>query len=113
MDKYVPLDEGGLAYDSRIIETDMIIYQSPYAHYMYEGKVMGPNIPIKENGIIVGWFSPKDKPKYYTGQDIDYSKSVARGHTFAGPHWAKRMWTAEKDEVIKEVQDYISRGGRE
>ena len=112
MDKYIPLDEGGLAYDNRVIESDRIIYESPYAHYMYEGKVMGPNIPIKEDGIVVGWFSPKGKPKHYTGEDIDYSKSKARGHTYAGPHWDKRMWTSEKDEVIKEVQDYINRGGK-
>lgn len=109
MDKYVPYDEGNLA-DYRI-EDNLIIYEQPYAHYMYEGKVMGPNIPIKEDGIITGWFSPKGKPKHYTGKDIDYSKSKARGHNFAGPNWDKRMWTAEKDDIIKRVQKEIERGG--
>lgn len=109
MDKYVPLDSGGLAYDNRHILPDKIIYESPYAHYMYEGKVMGPNIPIKENGVIIGWFSKS--PKYYTGKDIDYSKSIARGHDYAGPHWDQRMWTAEKNEVIKETENYMKRGG--
>ena len=113
MDNYVPYEEGHLAYTNRTIETDRIIYNSPYAHYMYEGKVMGPNIPIKEDGIIVGWFSPKGKPKHYTGKNIDYSKSIARGHTQAGPYWDKRMWSAEKDDIIKEVQEYINRGGKE
>ena len=110
MDKYIPLDEGGLAYDNRIIEADRIIYESPYAHYMYIGKVMGPSIPIKEDGIIVGWFSPKGKPKHYTGKNIDYSKSQARGHQYAGSYWDKRMWRAEKKEVIQEVQNYL--GGK-
>lgn len=110
MDKYVPYDEGDLA-DYRI-ENNLIIYEQPYAHYMYEGKVMGPNIPIKENGIIVGWFSPKGKAKYYTGKDIDYSKSKARGHKFAGPYWDKRMVSAEMQDVVKEVQDYVNRGGK-
>lgn len=109
MDKYIPLDEGGLAYDNRTIESDRIIYESPYAHYMYEGKVMGPNIPIMEEGKIVGWFSPKGQPKHYTGKDIDYSKSIARGHKYAGPHWDKRMWSAESQDVVKEVQDYVRR----
>ena len=111
MDKYIPLDEGGLAYDNRIIEADRIIYESPYAHYMYEGKVMGPNIPIKRNGIIEGWFSPKGKPKHYTGKDIDYSKSKARGHTEAGPYWDKRMVSAEINKVVEEVQNFVNRGG--
>lgn len=112
MDKYVPYEDGGLAYNSVDVQTDKIIYQSPHAHYMYEGKVMGPNIPIKENGIIVGWFSPKKQAKHYTGKDINYSKSRQRGHKYAGPHWDERMWSAEKSEVIKEVQENINRGGK-
>ena len=110
MDNYVPYDEGNLV-DYRI-EGNNIIYEQPYAHYMYEGKVMGPNIPIKENGIIVGWFSPKGKPKHYTGKSIDYSKSKARGHTEAGPYWDKRMWTAKGQDIVKRVQDYVNRGGK-
>lgn len=110
MDKYVPFKEGELAYDNRRIETNKVIYNSAYAHYMYEGKVMGPNIPIKDNGIIVGWFSPKGKPKQYTGKDIRYSKDG--GHPYAGPYWDERMWSAEKDEVIEEVQNYVNRGGK-
>lgn len=109
MDKYVPFDEGGLAYDTRKIEDDKIIYQSPYAHYMYKGNVMGPNIPIKEDGIIVGWFSPKGKAKYYTGKKIKYNATA--GHEYAGPRWDKRMWSAEKKQVIAEVQKYVNRGG--
>ena len=110
MDKYVPYKEGGLAYDNRVIEDDKIIYESPYAHYMYEGKVMGPNIPIKEDGNIVGYFSPKGKSKQYTGEDINYKTSA--GHEYAGPHWDKRMVSAEMDDLVKEVQDYIKHGGK-
>lgn len=109
MDKYVPMANGDLAINNVREETDRIIYASPYAHYMYEGKVMGPNIPIIENGIVVGWFSPKGKPKHYTGADIKYSTSQ---HSYAGKHWDKRMWSAEKDTVEKEVQDYVQRGGK-
>ena len=110
MDPFVPYDEGDLA-DYRI-EGNNIIYEQPHAHYMYEGKVMGPNIPIKENGIIVGWFSPKGKPKHYTGKSIDYSKSKARGHTEAGPYWDKRMWTAKGQDIVERVQNYVNRGGK-
>ena len=106
MDKYVPYREGDLAYNTMYKTVDEIHYTAPYAHYMYEGKVMGPNIPIKQNGVIIKWFSRK--PKYYTGADIDYSQSQAQpGHEYAGPHWDKRMWSAEKDEVVKEIAEYI------
>lgn len=27
-----------------------------------------------------------------------------------GPYWDKRMWSAEKDTVIEEVQRYVNRG---
>ena len=111
MDKYTPYENGDLSTNAVDVETDKIIYNSPYAHYMYTGLVMGQNIPIKEDGIIVGWFSPKGKPKHYTGRKIDYSKSKARGHIYAGPHWDFRMWSAEKQKVINEVQNYMNRGG--
>lgn len=111
MDKYIPYREGFLSQINRVINVDSIEYNSPYAHYMYEGKVMGPNIPIKDaNGNIVRWFSKG--PKYYTGADIDYSKSQAQaGHEFAGPYWDKRMVSAEKEELKEELSKYIKLHG--
>ena len=108
MDKFVPFRDGNL---STIVNerVNSITYKSPYAHYMYEGKVMGPNIPIVKNGTIVGWFSPKGKKKEYTGADINYSTSR---HAYAGPHWDKRMWSAEREKVEKEVENFIKRGGK-
>lgn len=108
MDKYTPYREGALAYDNVEEGTNYIYYYSPYAHYMYEGKVMGPTFPIFEDGILVGFRSPKGKKKHYTGKDITYVPRT--GHEYAGPHWDQRMWTAEKDEVIKEVEKAMKRG---
>ena len=110
MDKYVPIDTGDLS--SKVeLTADTITYASPYAHYMYEGKVMGPNIPIFQKGVSkpVGFYSPPKK--YYTGKSIDYSNSVANGHAYAGHHWDERMKSAEMNEVVKEVQNAV-RGGR-
>jgi hypothetical protein len=105
MDKYVPAtSELNLASSVRTT-TDKIIYPGPYAHYMYEGKVMGPNIPIIENGIIVGYWSKA--PKYYTGEDIQYNTST---HSLATSHWDKKMWSAEKDEIEDDLANYIKRG---
>lgn len=106
MDKYVPIDEGNLRSNVSLTEYT-ITYKSPYAHYMYEGKVMGPNIPLTKKGISepIGWFSPKGKPKHYTGANIHYHKAGT------GDHWDERMKSAEMNQVIKEVQDYVNRGG--
>ena len=51
MDKYVPIDTGDLR-SNVVLSIDEIRYVSPYAHYMYEGKVMGPNIPITKKEIV-------------------------------------------------------------
>ena len=106
MDKYVPRDTGDLASNVELT-ADSITYKSPYAHYMYEGRVMGPNIPIMKKGISepVGWYSPKGKPKHYTGDKTKY-------HTAGtGPHWDKRMKSAEMRQIVKEVQAFFNRGG--
>lgn len=105
MDKYVPMETGDLR-SNVTLTTKSIKYNSPYAHYMYEGKVMGPNIPIFQKGIEVpiGFYSPKNKPKHYTGADIQYHSAGT------GPHWDERMKSADMNQVLKEVQNYIKRG---
>ena len=105
MDKYVPLDDGTLRSNVQLND-DSITYKSPYAHYMYEGKVMGPNIPLTKKGVSepIGWFSPKGKPKHYTGADIKYH-TAGTGH-----HWDERMKSAELMQVINEVQNFVDRG---
>lgn len=105
MDKYVPMDTGDLR-SNVVLSTDKIRYTSPYAHYMYEGKVMGPNIPITKKGVAdpVGWYSPKGQAKSYTGANIVYH-TAGTGH-----HWDERMKSAEMQDVVKEVQAMIKRG---
>ena len=104
MDKYVPREDGNLRKNVDLSNPNYIVYQSPYAHYMYEGKVMGPNIPKKNKaGRITGWFSPKGKKKHYTGASIVY-------HTGGtGPHWDRRMVSADMNSLVNDVQDYIRR----
>lgn len=81
MDKYVPRRLGNIGGHLRgetgaiDIQSDRIIYESPYAHAQYIG--------------------------YTTGPVVNYSTPGT------GPYWDERMWSAEKEEIIKEVQDYI------
>lgn len=79
MDKYVPMREGNLRINVDV-QDKYIIYESPYASYQYYG--------MRQDG--------SHKVKNYTTPGT-------------GPYWDKRMWSADKDKVIKEVQDYIRR----
>lgn len=95
MDKFVPYRKGNLR--KIVFEGDNYIsYNSPYAHYVYEG------ILYVDPETGSSW-ARKDVTKVPTGKELVY-------HTAGtGPHWDKLMWSAEKDQVIQEVQDFIRR----
>ena len=82
MDKYVPMDTG----DLRTIVTigdNYIDYEMPYAYYQYIG--------MREDGTHV------INPENYTTKGT-------------GTYWDRKMWSAEKYDVINEVQRFIERG---
>ena len=80
MDKYVPMREGNLRTIVDV-KSDSITYESPYARYQYYG--------MREDGshVVNNYTTPG-----------------------TGPYWDKRMVSAEMQDVVKEVQDYI--GGK-
>lgn len=80
MDKYVPQDIGNLR---TIVDIDnhSITYESPYASYQYYGE--------RKDG--------SHKVENYTTPGT-------------GPYWDKEMISAEIDDVVNEVQKYISGG---
>ena len=80
MDKYVPKDEGNLRINVDI-QPASITYESPYARYQYIG--------MRDDGSRV--------VKNYTTPGT-------------GTYWDKKMVSAEIDDVVKEVQDYV--GGK-
>lgn len=90
MDKYVPWDIGNLAetvvvngrVNKRNVTTDAITYNQNYAKYVYYG--------------------------VRNGKSLNYQTDV---HELAGPYWDKRMWSAEKDIVVKEVQNHFDKFG--
>lgn len=64
MKPYTPFRNGVLeksATLSTVIGSGEIHQNTPYARYLYYGKVYGPNIPIKENGAIVAISALKDR----------------------------------------------------
>lgn len=102
MDKYVPKDNGDLR-NEHSLTANSITYEMPYAHYQYIGKLY-----VMDNGKGA-YYSPdygfwSKKPKYPT--DIPLKQKTGE------PYWDKQMVSAEIDDVVKEVQNYINRGGK-
>lgn len=110
LNPYVPARTGMLSTNTRVTP-QYVEYISPYAHYMYEGVVYGPNIPIMENGVIVGWFSQPGVSKQPTGRQINYSHEM---HDRATHHWEQAMIAERGTEfladVTKIIQDKITGG---
>lgn len=107
MTRYMPASPGTqvLAMMLKYVKSPTEIeVKGPYAHYQYEGEVWGPNIPIIENGIVVGWWSPPNKPKHPTGRKIEYDTTFNHD---AGPHWDERLMDAEQEAIAGDIHDYI------
>ena len=79
MDKYVPYREGNLAQYN--IEDNKIVYDQEYAKYQYYGVSK-------------------------SGKKFNYTKDK---HPLANNYWDKRMWSAEKGKVIKQIQNQFWR----
>lgn len=82
MSKYVPKDEGILR-GTVDIKADSITYQTPYASYQYYGVRQDGSRPVK-----------------------NYTTSGT------GPYWDKVMWTAKGQDIVKQMQDLVNRGGK-
>ena len=79
MDKYVPYRLGNLA--DYTTEGNTIVYDQEYAKYQYYGISKG-------------------------GKKLVYSPEK---HPLATSYWDKTMLNAEKQDVIKEIQDFMRR----
>lgn len=99
---YCPKDTGVLEsspYGTSAIGSGKVIYNTPYAHYLYYGVVYGPNFPQKdETGAIVGWKSPKKK--FPTERELQYSQEK---NPQAGSFWFERMKADRKEDIIEEA----------
>lgn len=104
---YVPYDEGilaGSANTATEIGSGEVVYDTPYARYQWYGEVYGPNIPVVENGVIVGYRSPPEK--HPTGRQLEYNRE--HNH-LAGSHWCERAMADHKKNVLEEAQHAANR----
>lgn len=82
MDKYVPKDNGILR-ENVTIDSNSITYEQEYASYQYYGE--------RKDG--------SHKVTNYTTPGT-------------GPYWDKRMVSADMQNVVAEVQNFINKGGK-
>lgn len=104
---YLPFDEGvlaGSANNATKIGSGEVVYDTPYARYLYYGEVYGPNIPITENGIITRYWSPPEK--FPTGEKLEYRTEK---NPQAGSHWFERAMEDHKNKILKEAQNAANR----
>ena len=84
-----------------------IKYTSPYAKYQYYGKMyISPKLGV--SGILLKsdrWWSPKGEKKTPT------SKKLKNHTSGTGPKWDKLMLQRRKDDLVKDVENYIKSGG--
>ena len=100
---YVPFESGALR-DSVTIAPKTITHNAPYAHYQYTGDVYGPNYPITQNGVRVGYYSPPNRPKHPTGGKLKYKnpKAAAKWDQVAAP--------TQTPKLVSSLQAYIDSG---
>ena len=98
--QYLTITKSGVRWFAKSDPSDTV----SYAHYQYVGEVYGPNIPIIENGIITGWWSPPREKKKPTGRAIQYSKEK---HSLASKEWDKAMMRDKGDVFINQVKEIV------
>lgn len=107
MKPYTPFRNGFLEKSATlgtVIGSGEIHQIAPYARYLYYGEVYGPNIPVRENGQIVGYFSPKDKKKQPIGRQMEYDTTK---HPQAGKMWFERMKADHKEEILQGAAEIL------
>lgn len=109
--QYCPWETGTLArspYTASPPGGGHVIYQTPYARYLYYGMVMGPNIPVFEDdsGVPTRFYSPPGKEKHLTGKFLTYKQDQ---NPLAGAFWIPRMLAAHRDDILQEARRVANR----
>ena len=74
---------------------------TPYAKYLYYGKLMVSSITGS------AWARHGEK-KVLTDKDLNYNKSA---HPLAGKMWFARMVSDHRSDILKDAQKVANRGG--
>lgn len=105
---YCPFNTGTLAkspYSASPPGSGQVIYNTPYARYLYYNVVYGPNIPVYEDnsGEPTRFFSPpgQSKSPKVPEQQFVFNQSFS---PLAGAFWFDRMKAAHLNDIIEEAR---------
>lgn len=93
---YVPRVGGDLYRLVSYPNKHTIRHNSPYSHYQYKGILY-----LTKSGS--SW-AKKGEKKFATG--------IKLKHSVGGPEWDKRMMTNRRNEVEKDLENFIKKGGK-
>lgn len=103
---YTPFRSGVLA--DAVVKPSSILYTTPYAQYMWFGKLMVD--PITGKGAfydpMYGFWSRPGVQKVLTDRPLHY-----QGAPLRGPKWVERAWIDHKQSVIDSTQRFVDQGG--
>lgn len=91
---YIPQQQGSLMGTGRIIKDGEISWDTPYAHYQYEGELY-----LAANGS--SW-AHKHEQKYPTGIPLEQSKKI---NPLATDHWFEKA----KEQNLEQWLDTVKR----
>ena len=102
--KYMPM-QSGMTAKVTVAQTDIrkpkIITNTPYARFLYEGKVMVSDVTGSS-------WARKGETKHVINKKLDYNKTK---NALAGSRWDERLQAAEGGKLRADVQAYIKRKG--
>ena len=107
MNPFIPMQNGTLRRLKTYPSASKIKYTSPYAHYQHTGdEYISPRLGVSGIPLKSGkWWSPKGEKKKKSGKKLNY-------HTVGtGPEWEKLMMKEKGKELIRDIQNYINKGG--
>lgn len=108
--RYMPF-VSGMTYKVTVAQTDIskpyIITNTPYAKYLFYGKVMiDPKLGIAGFMTPEGWRSRKGCVKVLTDRDLQYNRTK---NPNAGPRWDRALSAAEGKAMAADLQRYLNR----
>lgn len=99
MNPFIPMDNGILRRNKTYPSNNEIKYTSPYAKYQYYGKLM-----LAKNGS--SWAKLGEK-KVLTSKNLKYHSSGT------GAKWNELMMQRRKNDLVKDIENFIKTGGRD
>ncbi|MBQ6696188.1 MAG: hypothetical protein IJN16_05740 [Lachnospiraceae bacterium] len=96
---YIPFDEGDLMASGHIENGSEVVWDTPYAQYMWNGIVYeDPELHCAGFKTENGWRSRKNVEKVPTDRKLKYYKGNKRGS-----HWVDKMLQNGGREAIEKV----------